>query len=155
VLNTVDPLPALQGMVVSGGRLDLAKAILPPPVIDLNWTGGSITGPSANDWFTPFTVNRTYNISGEAAKNDFSISYYASNDTIFGNADDLLIGSETVSSAAGKSLGTHSGTSTALQITNGGTFRLFAKVDSGSTVFETDETNNVVMSAQSIVVNGP
>jgi subtilisin family serine protease/uncharacterized protein YigE (DUF2233 family) len=155
VLNNVDPLPSLQGKVVTGGRLDLAKAILPPPVIDLNWTGGSLTGPTATDWWNSFTVNRTYNISGEAAKNDFAISYYASTDTIFGNGDDVLLGTETINTAAGKTLGTHSGTSPALQITSNGTFRLFAKLDSGGSVFETNENNNVLMAGQSIVVNGP
>jgi subtilisin family serine protease len=155
VLNSVDPLPSLTGKVVTGGRLDLAKAILPPPVIDLNWTGGSLSGPTTDDWFTPFTVNRTYNITGEAAKNDFNISYYASSDTIFGNADDVLIGTETISSAADKSLGTHTGTSSPLQVPIGGTFHLFALLDSGLSINETNESNNVLMSGQTIVVNGP
>src|SRR5262249_39652911 len=99
--------------------------------------------------------NRTYNISGEAAKNDFNISYYASTDTIFGNADDVLLGTETINTAADKTLGTHSGTSPALQFTSGGTYRLFAQLDSGAWVFETNENNNVLMAGQPIVVNGP
>lgn len=155
ILNTVDVIPSLQGKTVTGGRLNLARAVLPPPVVDLNWTGGSLSGPATADWQSTFTINRTYNITGEDAQHDFSIAYYASLDSTFGNGDDVFLGSESITSAAGKTMGIHGGTSPAVQIVTGGTFHLFAKVDSGSGIYETDETNNVVVSAQTVLVTGP
>jgi subtilisin family serine protease len=51
ILQTVDPIPSLQGMVATGGRLSVARAIFPPPApagltataaslseIDLSWS---------------------------------------------------------------------------------------------------------------------
>src|SRR5262249_685282 len=101
---------------------------IPPPVIDLNWSGGGISGPAATDTQSPFTVSRTYNITGAAASANFNISYYSSTDAIFGNADDVLLKTESITAAADKTVGTHSGTSPALQITTSGTYYLFAKV---------------------------
>jgi subtilisin family serine protease len=155
VLGSVDPVPGLQGKTVTGGRLNAARAVQPPPVIDLNWSGGGITGPVTADAQTPFTVSRTYTITGEAARTSFAITYYASTDPVFGNADDVLLGTETLSTAADWALGAHAGTSPALQITVGGTFYLFAKVDGTGSIFETDETNNVAQAPQPVVVTGP
>jgi subtilisin family serine protease len=155
VLGAVDPVPGLQGKTVTGGRLNAARAVQPPPVIDLSWSGGGISGPATADAQTTFTVNRTYTIRGEAAHSNFTIAYYASGDTTFGNADDVPLGSETVSAAADMTVGTHGGTSPALQITVGGTFYLLAKVDSTNAILETDETNNVAQAPQPVVVTGP
>ena len=54
--------------------------------------------------------------AGAAVGQPFTISYYASADTTAGNADDLLIGTETVGTAAGESPGPHTGTSTPLTV---------------------------------------
>ena len=40
---------------------------IPAPVIDLNWVGGGLSGPTTLIAQTPFTLNRTYTISGAAA----------------------------------------------------------------------------------------
>src|SRR5262249_21748044 len=72
-----------------------------------------------------------------------------------GNADDVLLGSETITAAADKSVGSHSGTSPNLQITTGGVYYLFAKVDSGNAVLETNESNNVAQAPQTLTVAGP
>jgi hypothetical protein len=121
------------------------------PTRDLNWQGGSITGPTASTTATTFTVNRTYTLTGPTTAAAFTIAYYASRDAIFGNADDLLIGSETV--PAGLAAGTYAGTSTPLQIPAAGTFYLFAMLDGGNTIQEIDETNNVAQAPQQIVVS--
>src|SRR5262249_34911598 len=76
-------------------------------------------------------------------------------DAVLGNADDMLIGSETLSSVADRAVGTHAGTSPALQIPAGGTFRLLAKVDGMGSIFETNENNNVAQAPQVIVMTGP
>src|SRR5262249_2318970 len=49
----------------------------------------------------------------------------------------------------------HSGTSPSLQITTGGTFYLFARVDNSGAILETNENNNVVQAPQTIMVSGP
>ncbi len=51
--------------------------------------------------------------------------------------------------------GTHSGTSPGLQISSGGTYYLFAKLDSTNVIYETDETNNVAQAPNPVVVSGP
>src|SRR5262249_54132408 len=73
----------------------------------------------------------------------------------FGNGDDILLGSETITAAADKSAGSHSGTSPNLQISTGGVYYLFAKADSGNAVIELDESNNVAQAPQTITVAGP
>jgi len=128
---------------------------IPAPTTDLNWSGGGISGPTAANSSTPFTVNRTYTISGTNVVPNFTIAYYASTDQVFGNADDVLVGTETISAAADKTAGTHSGVSPALTIPSGGTYYLFAMVDSTDAVLETDETNNVAQAPQAVVVTGP
>lgn len=154
MLAATDPIAALQGITTSGGRLNAARAVQPPPVIDLSWTGGGITGPAtANSW-TPFTLGRTYLISGANASANFSISYYASTDSAL-SAGDVLLGSETITSAADKTIGSHSGNGPALQFTMGGTFYLLAKVDSANAILETNEANNVAVAAQQVFVVGP
>jgi hypothetical protein len=117
--------------------------VLPPPVIDLNWNGGGITGPTSADVGTPFTVSRTYTITGAAAPVDFTIAYYASIHATLGNPDDLLLGTETINTAGAKSVGTHAGTSPALQIPNAGTYYLYAMLDSGTVVLS-NEANGFV-----------
>jgi subtilisin family serine protease len=124
------------------------------PAIDLNWSGGGITGPSAVGTFSPFTVNRTYTISGAAASGPFTITYYASKDAIFGNADDVLLGTETLSASSDLAVGTHTGTSPGLQFTTTGTYNLYAMVDGGNAIVEIDETNNVAQAPQQVVVTG-
>src|SRR5439155_200773 len=59
-----------------------AMRAAPVPVsnTDLTWsaTGDGITGPTAVNQQTGFTIARTYTISGAAAPSSFTIAYYAS-----------------------------------------------------------------------------
>src|SRR5262249_12938299 len=126
---------------------------LPPPSNDLSWSG--ITGPTSTDFQSKFTISRNYTVTGTPITNDFAISYYASTDATLGNGDDMLLGSETITAATDKTVGSHSGTSPNLQISTGGVYYLFAKLDSGSAVIELDESNNVAQAAQIITVAGP
>jgi hypothetical protein len=130
-------------------------AITGPPVIDLNWSGGGISGPTTASSQTPVTLGRTYTISGAAATGGFTIAYYASTDNVFGNADDVLLGTETISAAGDVAVGTHSGTSPALTLPSGGTFYLFAQLDSTGAIDEINESNNVTQAPQQVVVSGP
>jgi subtilisin family serine protease len=155
VLSTTDPIPALQGKTVTGGRLNAWRAVQPPPVIDLNWAGGGISGPATTAVDAPFTLSRTYTISGEAAARDFTIAYYASRDTTLGNGDDILLGTETISASTDGALGKHSGASPAFQFTSGGPYYLFARVDAGDAILEVNENNNVTQAPQPVAVAGP
>jgi hypothetical protein len=92
-------------------------------------------------------------VSGANVVPDFTIAYYASPDTVFAHA--TLLATETISAAADKTVGSHTGTSPGLTIPTGGTYYLFAVVDSTDTVLETDETNNVTQAAQPVAVAGP
>src|SRR5262249_55865874 len=128
---------------------------IPAPVVDLNWSGGGLGSQATAATQTPFTLSRTYTISGAAAGSNFVIAYYASTDAVFGNADDVLLTTETISAAADKTVGVHSGVSPSFSLATGGTYYLFAKVDSTDTVLETDETNNLVQAAQVVAVAVP
>jgi hypothetical protein len=111
-----------------------------------------MTGPTTTDTSSTFTINRTYTISGSAAPSSFTIGYYASTDTQFAHA--VLLGTETISAAADMTVGTHAGTSPALQFTVAGTYYLFARLNDSNTLVETDATNNVAQAPQSVTVTG-
>ena len=95
VLTTVDPIPAMLGKTMSGGRLNAAAA-LAPIVADSPGSGIDlrITGATANG-FTMLTV--TYEIVG-AAIGPFEIGFYRSEDTSLGS--DPLLGAFLVNAAS-------------------------------------------------------
>jgi plastocyanin len=124
----------------------------PVPAIDLNWTGGSFTGPTTVATITPFTLSRTYNVSIGAAPSDFVIAYFASRDQIF--ADAVLLGTETITAAADKTVGTHSGTTPSLQFNSPGTYYFFAQLNYTSTLVETSYANNVIEDTTQVTVSG-
>ena len=69
---------------------------LATPTVDLNWTGGSLTGPTTLAVGSSFTLSRTYTISGATAPSSFVISYYSSTSSTFSGSA-VLLGSETIS----------------------------------------------------------
>ena len=122
---------------------------------DLNWSGGGLAGlPSAADTETPFTITRSYNISLVPAGQNFTISYYATPDDAIGSPNAILIGTETISAAADKAVGLHTGTSPTLRIGRPGIQYVYAVLDSNNTVLETNETNNAVLAGQAVSVTG-
>ena len=126
---------------------------IPAPVIDLNWVGGGLSGPTVISSQTPFTLSRTYTISGAAAGGNFTIAYYTSPDTNF--ADGVLLGTETINAAADLAVGSHAGTSPSLIFNNSGTYYLFAQLDSTNNILETDKSNNITMAPQAVLVTAP
>ncbi len=132
---------------------DAVHIVAAAPVTDLNWVGGSLTGPTTASAGVPFTLSRTYIVSGAATGGGFTIAYYASASATF-DSSAQLIGTETISAPADEAVGSHPGTSPALQIATGGTYYLYAKLDSGNAIPETDETNNVAQAPQTVTVNG-
>lgn len=144
----------LSNAVTTGFVIADAVRLVPiaPPNVDLNWSGGGLSSPTGGDDRTPFTITRAYNVSGEAPANDFTLSYFASQDTIFGNADDQLVGSETISGAA-KGVGLHTGSSPSLAVLPQTVYYLFVRMDSGSAVRENNELNNVSAPLQVIRVS--
>jgi hypothetical protein len=125
-----------------------------PSGIDLFWSG-NLGAPAAASVRAPFAVTRTYGISGAPAPSDFTIAYYASPDATFGDAGDVLLGTETITATADKTIGSHAGSSPLLQFSRPGSFYLFAQLNSTNTIVETDatnDTNNVAGAACPVAV---
>src|SRR5262249_46323406 len=67
---------------------------------------------------------------------------------------DVLIGSETITASGDKTVGLHTASSPQLKFGRAGAQYIYAVLDSGSAVSETDETNNKALSAQTVNVTG-
>src|SRR5262249_30842662 len=145
VLRTVEDMYALPYAGGSATASPILNIWAATPPTDLNWTGGSVTAPASATTTGAFTVSRTYNVSGNAAPRGFTIGYYQSASPPFA-ASAVRIGREVVSGAAALTTGTHAGTSPPLVITAPGSYYLFARLDEGDLVTETNETNNVLAS---------
>jgi Matrixin/Protein of unknown function (DUF1573) len=146
------------GDVVADAVRIVSTSPPPMPTVDLNWSSGGLSGvPATTTVQTPFTINRSYSIAntvqGGTTTSATTLAYYSSVDAVFGNADDVLLGSEILPAGQGASV--YSGTSPALQFAAAGTYYVFAKLDDGSALSETDETNNVTPAAQPVVVSAP
>jgi hypothetical protein len=121
--------------------------------IDLNWAGGGITGPTALDTSQPFQINRTYTIIAAASVRSFTITYFASPFATFGR-EDMVVGSELIL-GAGLTPGMHAGVSPNLYVDANGPLYLYAKLDSGNVVTETNKANNVAVAPQVATATGP
>ncbi len=134
----------------NGGSSGFLRSIDYVP--DLTWSGGSFTAPSRVLAGASFSVQRTYDVRGIPVPKSFAIRYIASRDAIRGNADDILLRTETISAASGRSVGLHSGTVGNLRITQKGTYTIFAVLDALRGVGEVFETNNVIRASTKITV---
>jgi hypothetical protein len=122
--------------------------------------GDGISGaPASVSVWTPFTVTRTYTITGAAAPAKFTIAYYASTSSSinqnFGQA--TLLATETLSSAADLAMGNHTGSSPALQVPNSGAYYIFAVLTADPSWQESDfsnDTNNVAVTAAAVQGTG-
>jgi uncharacterized protein YkwD len=118
---------------------------------DLNWAGGGLSGlPTTVGARTPFTVKVAYNVAGAAVGKNFTISYYASTDRKVGNGNDVLLAKETLTAAAYKTRGLHHVASPRLTLGRTGARYIYAVLDSGRAVRESNEKNNTVMSARPV-----
>jgi hypothetical protein len=140
------------GVVVANAvEVSLAAA----PTIDLNWSGGGISGsPSTIAATTPFQVSGTYTISstfaGGLAPSAFTIGYYASTNGQLSGA--TLLGRQTI--AAGQAAGQYTVTSPSLQFPTAGTYYLLADLNDTNSIVETNTANNVTAAAQQVTVTG-
>jgi len=144
----------------------VADAVRVVPVLfsnsDLSWSAagdGISAAPAAVSVWTPFTLTRTYTISGAAAPDKFTIAYYASTSANVNQnfSQATLLATETLSAAADLALGTHSGPSPALQVPNGGAYFLFAVMTADPCWAESDyasDSNNVAATAASVLGTG-
>ena len=117
----------------TNGILDLANSIAP----DLTWN--SLSSPATIQPGQSFNLTGSYHDSGSAAGN-FTISYYLSTDNVFGDADDVLLGSQGI---GGAQVGSFNITSPNFTISQAGSFTIFAKLNSSNTVDEFSGTNDV------------
>jgi uncharacterized protein (DUF2141 family) len=125
------------------------------PTIDLNWTGGGISGsPTSIAAATPFQVSSTYTItntvSGGVTPNSFTIGYYASTNGQLSGA--TLLGQQII--AAGQAAGTYTVPSPSLQFPTAGTYYLLADLNDTNSIVETNTANNVTAAAQQVTVTG-
>ena len=78
----------------------VADAIRVVPLTpELNWDAVP-TIPSVVAAGSSFTPSRSYNVTGAAIAVPFTIAYYASTDGVLGDADDVLLGRETIPASA-------------------------------------------------------
>jgi len=127
---------------------------------DLNWsaTGDGITGPTSVNAGGCFHGSRTYTVGGAAAPAKFTISYYASSSASI--SQDLSKGNLTrygdVERHGRLAVGNHTGTSPSLQLPNGGTYYLLARLVADPSWAESDsanDTNDVAVTAQPVQVS--
>jgi subtilisin family serine protease len=147
----VDLSDGANGYVIADGmRIEISGP--PPTHPDLAWT--SISAPGTVTRGAPFNVNRTYVVRDLNVGPDFVIAYYLSTNSTFGDADDTVLGSESITTTGGKAVGSHSGLSPSFSIGAVGTYYIFARIDDTGAVAESQETNNV-SSWTSIIVTAP
>jgi len=140
LLGGVDPIGHLSGNstkpTLTNGRLNAFNSLR----TDLNWT--TLSGPATVDAGATFSLSRQYRVSGSAA-GGFNAAYYLSADTTFGNADDVLLGTEILTGAGDGTVGIHSGVSPSFSVSTPGNYYVFARLDSSSQTTEFSESNNV------------
>ncbi|MCX5660878.1 MAG: hypothetical protein NTW19_14330 [Planctomycetota bacterium] len=154
----------LLGKVDSGGVVpenDLNNVIVvaAPTTLrnpDISWTG-LFTSPASIDPLGKLTVTRSFQVSTQPVTPNFVLDYRLSLDNVFGNADDIVLGTETISSAADKSVSIKSKTLTFTihAATAPNNYVVLAKADSTGTVNESSEANNVISSASALAVVQP
>ncbi|HEV3084420.1 MAG TPA: hypothetical protein VGY66_31950, partial [Gemmataceae bacterium] len=144
----------------------VADAVRVVPVLlsnsDLNWSapGDGISGaPTSVSVWTPFTLTRTYTVSGAAAPATFTIAYYASTSSNVNQnfSQATLLATETLSAAADLAVGNHTGTSPSLQVPNSGAYYVFAVLTADPSWAESDfasDSNNVAVTAASVQGTG-
>lgn len=94
----------------------------------------------------------TETATGPGASGPFSTQLFLSQDSIFGNSDDILL--QTIQSTGFSGAGTTIGNFQAAIPTTAapGTYRLLIKIDSAGTVSETNETNNIFVAPTADIV---
>lgn len=120
----------------------LAVAVTSP---DLSWCrlSGTSSKVAAGD---SLKMSRSYRVSTLPAEADFAIEYRLSTNQIWGDADDVILApQESITALADKAVGLHGGTFAVAvpESTRPGSYYLLAKLDSGSAVRESNETDNV------------
>ncbi len=153
--TTGAPFQTLATVHVASGTLDVvltdrangpvvadAIRVVAVPPVDLNWAG--VSGPTVLTPGAPFSIKRDYAVTGEVPPADFTIAYYASTSPTPGGGADYLLGTEAITAAADKAVGNHDGTSPTLHLpVAGGTYYLFATINAGGSVIESNPTNDV------------
>ncbi|MCX5659276.1 MAG: Ig-like domain-containing protein [Planctomycetota bacterium] len=130
-----------------------ALAVLRP---DLAWNSLGVS-PGSIDAGGKLTLVRNFQVATQAPTPNFTVAYRLSLNGTFGDADDVVLGTETISIAADKSVGAHAKTLTYTVPTGTapGNYQLLAQLDSGNAVVETNEANNLFAPAPGVAVVRP
>ncbi|MEW6682909.1 MAG: S8 family serine peptidase [Nitrospirota bacterium] len=155
ILDTVDPVPALAGVTMTGGRLNAAAALAQVGPVDLTMTDVTPNAASVNAGSTLSVSDTTFN-QGTSAAGSFTIAYHLSTNTSSGDGDDIAIATTRAVGSLGG--GASNVASTALAISGGtpaGNYYVCAIADAASAVIETNEANNALCSPSTVTVPPP
>lgn len=125
------------------------------PGTDLIMTSVAPNAASVNAG-AALSVTDTVNNAGLTSSRAFRIGYHLSTDTIYGNADDVVV--STIRVVTSLAAGASNSATTHLSIPSsapGGTYYLCAMADSVNQVAESDETNNTLCSSTQVTVPPP
>jgi len=155
LLDSVDPVPFLAGVTVTGGRLNAAAALARVTNVDLAMANVTPNAASVNAGNT-LSITDTVSNQGTSAAGSFIIAYRLSTNTISGDTDDVAIATTwLVGSLAG---GTSNVATTALAIpaaTPAGNYYVCAVADGAAAIIETNEANNALCSPSTVAVPPP
>ncbi|MCX5660879.1 MAG: hypothetical protein NTW19_14335 [Planctomycetota bacterium] len=155
-LSYTVPAATAPGTYVVLAQLDSLAAVVesnkannlfaPAPVVgvvrpDLSWNSLTTAAGTSGK----ISVTRSFQVSNVAITPNFTLDYRISLNAIYGDADDILLGSETISAAADKTVGAKSKTLsfTLPTLVAGQSYYLFANLDAGGVVVELNESNNL------------
>jgi uncharacterized delta-60 repeat protein len=137
------------GDTQASASFTITPATPPPNEPDLFFSGVSFTSGSYSAGM-PFTFTPSVGNDGAADSGPFTVQTDLSLDSIFGNADDIILNTiqvTNVAAGATDNLGAQTVTLPAGLATGG--YRLISRIDPANTVTETDKTNDTSTSADS------
>ncbi len=91
-------------------------------------------------------ISRSYIVHDMPLGENFTIEYRLSVNDVWGDGDDLLLGSENINISADRSVGAHSGIFSAaipVGLAVGAQYHVMSRLDSGDAIMEADDNNNL------------
>jgi subtilisin family serine protease len=154
ILTSVDPIPALAGRTVTGGRLNVDRAIRfqPGPQPDLMMT--AVSGPTSGQTGDTIIISDTVTNQGAGQASPFSVGLYLSTDATVTTAD-TRVGTRSVN---GLEVGASSSGSTSVTLPIGltpGTYFIGAIADFNDQILEENESNNALTGHTIDITAGP
>ncbi|MFQ5469169.1 MAG: CARDB domain-containing protein, partial [Gammaproteobacteria bacterium] len=112
----------------------------------------TVSGPATADAGSGITINYGIDNTHPTAAGSFDVSYVLSTDTVIGNGDDVVTGSDTVAGVTGNSSVANSVSVTIPNTLSVGSYYIGMIVDSATAITEPREDNNTLASVSTISV---